>query len=79
MILVSVVDVVVVVVVDLFADDISGLGRLVVLTVETRSQILLRALAGELGAAGGTVVDQPRPARRKRKRKGGKFSRWQRD
>ena len=62
MILVSVVDVVVVVVVVLFADDISGLGRLVVLTVETRSQILLRALAGELGAAGGAVVDQPRPA-----------------
>ena len=45
-----------------FANDISGLGRLVVLTVETRSQILLRAVAGGLGAAGGAVVEQPRPA-----------------
>ena len=62
MILVSVVDVVVVVVVVLFANDISGLGRLVVLTVETRPQNLLRALAGGLGAAGGAVVEQPRPA-----------------
>ena len=43
-----------------FANDISGLGRLVVLTAETRSQILLRALAGGLGAAGGAVVEQPR-------------------
>ena len=45
-----------------FAEDISGLGRLVVLTVDARSQILLRALAGGLGAAGGAVVEQPRPA-----------------
>ena len=45
-----------------FANDISGLGRLVALTAETRSQILLRALVGGLGAAGGAVVEQPRPA-----------------
>ena len=45
-----------------FAGDISGLGRLVVLTVETRSQNLFRALAGGLGAAGGAVVEQPQPA-----------------
>ena len=45
-----------------FAEDISGLGRLVVLTVETRSQNLFRALAGGLGAAGGAVVEQPHPA-----------------
>ena len=45
-----------------FANDISGLGRLVVLTVGTRLQILLWALAGELGAAGGAVVEQPSPA-----------------
>ena len=45
-----------------FAGDISGLGRLVVLTVETRSQNLFRALAGGLGAAGGAVVEQPHPA-----------------
>ena len=45
-----------------FANDISGLGRLVVLIAETRSQILLRALVGGLGAAGGAVVEQPRPA-----------------
>ena len=57
-----VVVVVVVVVVGVFADDISGLGRLVVLTVGTRSQYFLRALAGGLGAAGGAVVEQPRPA-----------------
>ena len=54
--------VVVVVVVGVFADDTSGLGRLVVLTVGTRSQYFLRALAGGLGAAGGAVVEQPRPA-----------------
>ena len=54
--------VVFVVFVVVFAEDISGLGRLVVLTVETRSQNLLRALAGGLGAAGGAVVEQPHPA-----------------
>ena len=45
-----------------FAEDTSGLGRLVVLTVETRSQNLFWALAGGLGAAGGAVVEQPHPA-----------------
>ena len=44
------------------ANEISGLGRLVVLNVETRSQKLLRAVAGGLGVAGGTVVEQSRPA-----------------
>ena len=58
----SVVVVGVVVVGVVFAEDISGLGRLVVLTVETRSQKLFRALAGGLGAAGGAVVEQPHPA-----------------